>query len=174
MSLAKVLGEKRGLRNHMSLPRLTTAQILKWADAHHERTGEWPNVTSGKVFKAPGETWAGIKTALRAGTRGLPGGSSLAKLLAARRGVRSKKALPALTIKRILKWVDAHKTRTGMWPKQNSGGVLDAPGETWRGINDALMRGRRGLPGGSSLAKLLAEHRGVRRTVAGIPRQPRS
>jgi hypothetical protein len=30
-------------------------------------------------------------------------------------------------------------------------------GETWKGINDALDQGRRSLPGGSSLARLLAE-----------------
>jgi hypothetical protein len=37
--------------------------------------------------------------------------------------------------------------------------VLDAPGETWKGINQALWAGNRGLPGGDSLARLLRRHR---------------
>jgi hypothetical protein len=37
--------------------------------------------------------------------------------------------------------------------------VLGAPGETWAIVAGALFKGRRGLPGGSSLAKLLAEKR---------------
>jgi hypothetical protein len=35
--------------------------------------------------------------------------------------------------------------------------VADAPGETWAAINTALVRGHRGLPGGSSLSWLLSE-----------------
>jgi hypothetical protein len=37
----------------------------------------------------------------------------------------------------------------------------DAPGETWAGIDSALRTARRGLPGGSSLAKLLREVLGI-------------
>jgi hypothetical protein len=36
--------------------------------------------------------------------------------------------------------------------------VPGAPGETWRGINQALGSGYRGLPGGDSLARLLVRH----------------
>jgi hypothetical protein len=36
---------------------------------------------------------------------------------------------------------------------------MDAPGETWRGIDQALLQGLRGLPGGSSLTKLLKQGR---------------
>ena len=31
--------------------------ILRWADAHHDRTGEWPDITSGELFDAPNEKW---------------------------------------------------------------------------------------------------------------------
>src|SRR5262245_61677913 len=65
-------------------PALTTEQILAWADAHHARTGEWPRQRSGPVPEAPGLSWAGIDQALRYGRRGLPGGDSLARLLARR------------------------------------------------------------------------------------------
>ena len=52
--------------------------------------------------------------------------------------------------------------KTGEWPNQKSGDVLGAPGEKWRNINNALLMDLRSLPGGSSLAQLLAEKRGVR------------
>ena len=161
-SLAKLLAEKRGVRNIGDLPDLTIQQILKWADAHHKKTGEWPKEKSGEVLDAPSETWNGIVSALINGRRSLPGGSSLAQLLAEKRGVRNHRGLPGLTVGQILKWADAHHQKTGEWPKEKSGEVLDAPSETWNGIVSALVNGRRSLPGGSSLAQLLAEKRGVR------------
>jgi hypothetical protein len=82
-------------------------------------------------------------------------GSSLPQLLAAARGVRNTSGLPQLTDGQVLAWARAHKRRTGAWPSYDSGPVEDAGGETWGGINMALYKGRRGLPGGSSLAKLL-------------------
>jgi hypothetical protein len=105
------------------------------------------------------ETWNGINKALARGTRGPPGGSSLPSLLKEHRGVRNHLDLPPLTIKWILEMVDDHEQRTGSWPKVQSGKV---PGteETWSGIEAALFMGRRGLPGGSSLAKLRRKHFG--------------
>jgi hypothetical protein len=82
--------------------------------------------------------------------------SSLAKLLAEHRSVRNIHDLPSLTIEQILAWADEHKTTTGVWPGKESGAVTGA-NETWAGINAALSRGNRGLPGGSSLAKLLKQ-----------------
>ena len=40
-----------------------------------------------------------------------------------------------------------------------SGPVAEAPEETWRAVNMALAQGHRGLPGGSSLSRLLDESR---------------
>jgi hypothetical protein len=57
-------------------------QILAWADAHFDLTGEWPKALSGPVADAPGETWRATDNALRKGHRGLPGESSLSWLLA--------------------------------------------------------------------------------------------
>jgi len=62
--------------------KLTGAQILAWADAHHARAGAWPTTRSGPVAGAPGETWRAIDNALRRGHRGLPGDSSLFWFLA--------------------------------------------------------------------------------------------
>ena len=97
----------RTVRAITSLP-LTESQILEWADAHYKKTGDWPKVTSGEVLNAPGEKWMNIHAVLYAGGRGLPGGSSLAQLLAEKRGVRNVQDLPNLTVEQILKWADAH------------------------------------------------------------------
>jgi len=161
-SLARLLAERRNVRNIKQLPPLDRAKILAWADAHHERTGSWPIGKSGRIADAPGETWQGVHAALHMGCRGLPGGSSLARLLAEERGVRNIKQVPRLTVARILAWADAHHRHTGAWPGRNSLEVLDAPGETWHGVDNALRLGQRGLPGRSSLARLLALKRGVR------------
>jgi hypothetical protein len=63
-----------------------------------------------------------------------------------------------LTVQQILAWADAHKARTGRWPRAASGPVAGAPGEFWGTVNAALKWGRRGLPRRGSLAKLLALH----------------
>ncbi len=70
-----------------------------------------------------------------------------------------------LCVEQILAWADAHHAGHGVWPAVGpgtvSGVVAGAPGESWKAINHALALGLRGLPGDSSLAELLAEHRGV-------------
>ncbi len=165
-SLARLLAERRGRRNHLNLPGFSVSRILRWADAHFRRTGRWPTKLSGPIVDAPGETWNKIEYALRSGLRGLPGGSSLALLLSEHRGRQSQRDLPKVTVQRILDWADAHFRRTGSWPSLNSGSIVDAPGESWSRINNALGRGLRGLRGGSSLAALLLERRGRRNHMA--------
>ena len=143
-------------------PRLTIDQILAWADIHRERTGNWPNLQSGRVYLVPFETWYALNKALFYGRRGLPGGTSLIRLLAEHRGVRNRLALPPLSIEQILAWADAHRERTGNWPRMASGRIHGEPFETWFAVDGALRDGRRGLPAGSSLAILLRDHRGKR------------
>ncbi len=159
-SIAKLLEAHRGVRNVSCPPSLTEGEILAWADAHHVRTGMWPNYNSGAVMESPEETWMSVHMALQNGNRGLPGESSLARLLAEFRGVRNVANLPPLSEPQILAWADAHRASTGDWPKSTSGPVADAPGETWAKIDGALQQGNRGLPEKSSLARLLADHRG--------------
>jgi len=60
------------------------------------------------------------------------------------------------------------RTRPGSRPK----GLVAALEETWVAIETALRNGCRGLPGGSSLAKVLAEHRGLRRRGRPAARMP--
>jgi hypothetical protein len=142
---------------------LRIPQIVRWADAYRKRTGRWPSQQSGPVLEAPGETWAGIDESLRGGHRGLPGGSSLPRLLAHARGKEHPLDLRRLTVKQILTWADTWHTRTSKWPISTSGAIRGAEGLTWRLVDLALRDGRRGLPGGSSLSRLLAERRGASR-----------
>jgi hypothetical protein len=70
--------------------QLTVAQILDWADAYRAATGAWPSAASRPIGCAPGEHWKKIDGALSRGSRGLPGGDSLARLLV-RHGRRAKR-----------------------------------------------------------------------------------
>jgi len=42
----------------MSKPVLHIVDILRWGDAHYDRTGKWPETKSGELFDAPDEKWA--------------------------------------------------------------------------------------------------------------------
>ena len=158
-SLAELLAVERDLRNRHSRPPLTRKQILRWADAHFLQTGKWPTQFSGPIRDAPEESWAAVNTILMRGGRGLPGGSSLARLLAKYRGKRNRADLPPLSRKRIRAWAGSHFQRTGTWPTRASGAVTDAMGEMWKAIDSALRRGHRGLPGGSSLREQVGKAR---------------
>ncbi len=149
-------------RKYPKPAELSVSQILAWADTFHKRFGKWPHARAGRIAGSPGENWRKVDNALRIGLRGLPGGTTLAGLLFEQRGRRHLFKLPRLTEEQILIWADRHRKRTGRWPKQKSGPVLDRPEETWAGISDDLRSGRRGLAGGSSLADLLFRRRGVR------------
>ena len=67
-----------------------------------------------------------------------------------------------MTPHQVLGWADAHHARTGGWPHARSGPIPEAPGETWAKVHNALRVGRRGLAGGTSLARLLQAERGAR------------
>jgi hypothetical protein len=165
-TLARLLMRKRQVRNIQGLPPLTEKQILVWAKSHHERTGVWPTYYLRAVTDAPEESWMAINSALRDGGRGLPGGSSLAQLVASWLGIRNKVSMPDLSECQILKWADSHHRQTGQWPRVLSGPIVGAPGETWLAIDSALREGLRGLPGNDSLARLLQRQRGVRNKAA--------
>ena len=157
-----MLVEHCGKRRNSHAPSLSIPQILAWADAFRARTGRWPIVHSGPVALAPGESWGAIHCALLGGFRGLPGGSSLSRLLARERNVNQGRDCPSLTIPEILRRADAYHVRHGKWPKAMSGPIPEAPGETWRLVSEALRLGKKGLPGGTTLARLLSQERGAR------------
>jgi hypothetical protein len=158
-TLSQLLVAHRGSAALNRRPDLTVDQILAWVDAHHAAHGRWPVEDSGAVMAAPRETWGAISQALLYGRRGLSAGSSLARLLQDHRGVRNPRALPTLTLVQILAWADAYRTRHGDWPTARSGPVAEAPGEEWVNLDLALRKGFRGLPRGTTLAKLLTERR---------------
>jgi hypothetical protein len=59
---------------------LTAERVLALADAYRLLFGRWPLRNDGPVGNT-GEEWSKIDYALRHGTRGLKGGSSLSQLL---------------------------------------------------------------------------------------------
>ena len=166
-SLTRLLAERRGTRNPKAPPPLD--QILAWADAYHAAHGRWPIAAPIAVAEAPDESWDRIDRALRRGARVLSAGSSLARLLAERRGAGNPKRLPRLRIVTILAWADAYHAAHGRWPVAAPVPVPEAPDESWSRIDRALRRGERGLPGGSSLGRVLGERRGARKPGRDSP-----
>src|SRR5688572_5463732 len=118
----------------MSRAFLTVEQILSWADAYRERNGEYPTPASGNLPEDHTESWAAINEALRHGRRGLPGGSSLARLLADKRGLLNRVNLKPLTEDLIVAWARAWHHRHGRWPDRHSGPVPESPGDTWKKV----------------------------------------
>jgi hypothetical protein len=154
MSLPQILADRKPVRR----PLLTLEQIRAWAESHERVTGSWPDKADGPVAGAPGELWVDIDKALYRGNRGLPGGTTLAKM----RGGPSKQTrrpTSKLTVEQILAWVDAHHDVTGDWPGEYSGPIPGAPGERWAEISRALRDGGRGLPAGLALKAFIAQHR---------------
>jgi hypothetical protein len=161
-SVVRLLHQRLGvpLRRQIGEP-LTQKTIVNWAKTYHARTGTWPSVSTKERIHETGERWGTIDQALKMGHRGLPGGSSLARLLGKEKGsIRSLKR-PQLHIHEVLQWADAFRERTSRWPRQASGQIPEAPGLTWMNVNHALFYGNRGFRGGSSLARLLTRYRGA-------------
>jgi hypothetical protein len=155
VTLRRLLAERRGARNRLGLPPLTEKLILAWADAYHAARGKWPTRGSGPIPNT-GETWGGVEAALRQGGRGLKGSRSLPQLLAQRRGARDPQR-PPLSEGKIIAWAHRFFLTEARWPRRKSGKIPQSPGDTWMSVDAALSQGYRGLPGGSSLARLLRE-----------------
>ncbi len=99
ITLAMFLAEQRGFRGP-----LTEERILAWSDAFFQEHGEWPQADSGPIAGTYDETWFNIDVALYEGYRSLPGGTTLPRLLADRRGravhrsvARQRETCPALS-----------------------------------------------------------------------------
>lgn len=140
-------------------PALTVPLILSWMDAHFQETGRWPDEYSGAVLGTPRENWGTLNRALQVGNRGLPGGTSLARLRRETGRCEQRPPEHPLTVQMILAWADAHFQATGQLPQRTVKNVIGASDETWPAIDIALRRGGRGLPGGWSLSRLLKEYR---------------
>ncbi|HWL94457.1 MAG TPA: hypothetical protein VNT79_13090 [Phycisphaerae bacterium] len=155
-SLADLLVNERGKRKHLHRARLNPSIIRQWVIRHYERTGRWPSHAAGDIHNTDGETWTGVHSALVRGTRGLHGRSSLAQFThALREEIAARRKI--LKVQDILLWAKAHFRRHGEWPDRDSGRIPDAPGESWRRINDALRHGQRGIKVRTNLPLLLAD-----------------
>jgi hypothetical protein len=152
--------------------------VLAWADAFHERTGEWPKQRHWpEVIPESGdETWGNVIQAVARGLRGFPGTGTLFNLLAKHRGGRNVGRLPPLSERQILDWADAHHATVGEWPTCRclQQAIPGTDSERWFNVDQALRKGLSGLSGGSSLPKLLARHRGVPNLKTNIAARMRS
>lgn len=138
----KRLTKTRASRAIRNRPPLRISAILRWAAAHHEKTGRWPSVNSGPVKGVPGEHWNAINTALFMGYRGLPARSSLAKLLDRRMNGRCRKR-PASSPRHVLKRPGRHDPGRGMPPRIASVRILGSHGDVWRTYRTAALLDRR-------------------------------
>lgn len=138
---------------------LDETQVEEAARSWYIKNGEWPSRrTKGEIPELPGESWEGVNDALRRGCRGLPGGSSIYKLLAFR-GLTNRLVKNNLTRDKIWEAAKSWYNHNGEWPTQRTKGEIpELPNETWSILDNALESGLRGLPGGSSLPKFLTSH----------------
>ena len=153
-SLANLLLEKRGVRHHLAQKKLSIELIISWAKHHFQETRSWPTFKSGDVLADPSENWGAIRSNLVNGSRGLPSGLSIEKVLFSELGIVGVRSGKKLTEELIVKLAKAHFKLTKAYPNENSTWVLDGS-DSWAAISAALRDGHRGLEGGKSLAKLL-------------------
>lgn len=148
-SLYHFLCDHRGVAyRHMPKITLTVSQVLRWARAHHDRTGSWPGLNSGPVVGGPrGLTWRMLNAGLHAGRYGLPSGAYLGEFLIRNLGIRHPRHNPDITLDQVRKWAVAHHERTGRWPSsKRRDPIPESPGDNWERIRVALRDGYRGLP----------------------------
>jgi hypothetical protein len=151
----RACGERRG-----GIATISVELVLAWADAYHGATGRWPTIRSGPIAGVVGETWSSVNNALRKARRGLPGPTSLSRFLVEHRGPQARNGPPDLTIEQVLGWADVFDQAHGRWPRPTDRGTVPGSGGlNWKLINELLMRGRRDLPGGTTLFRLLLEYR---------------
>ena len=149
-SLPKLLGRQKR-------PPLTKEWIVEQAIIHHEATGKWPSRNSGPLLGIADESWLHIDNALRNRSRGLTDSTTLSRFLESH-GLK-RRPLP-LTTSWIAEQAIAFHKRNGEWPKTNSGKVCESVEDTWSIVNQALRKGSRGLPGGSSLKQFVSKLKG--------------
>lgn len=137
---------------------LSPRMILAWADEYFEDHGTWPHLKAGPIKGTLSETWRGVDFALNTATRGLKVKQSLTAFLRQHRNVFLRHE--PFTEDLILEWAKAFHRKTGKWPEATDRMVIEGVERTWNSINLALINGRRGLPGGSSL-KAFFKKRGI-------------
>lgn len=142
-------------------PPLTEAMIVEAIRAWTATHGHPPARKSGDATAyfphGKPETWNTVHQALRFGLRGLPGGTTLSALRDQSGFFTPTWRSHPLTEELIRSAAARHHARTGRWPSSKSGDATEDLGlpATWMDVENALKKGLRGLPGQSSLSKLL-------------------
>jgi hypothetical protein len=72
--------------------------------------------------------------------------------------LRPQREVP-LTVEQVLAWADRHHALTGLWPRADDGAIAEVSGENWGDLDRAFKQGRRGFPGGESLAEFIQRYR---------------
>ena len=143
--------------------RIALDDVLAWADAHFARHGKWPTQTSG-IIPESRFTWGAINTCLRSGLHGLPGASSLPKVLEEFRCVPPRRRPPQFFEEQILGWADAYYKTHGKWPTPRSGlvGVRPRTGGALKmrcarafAVSQPVVRWRSLLPSGEERRTVL-------------------
>jgi hypothetical protein len=121
--LVRRVGKSRGRREWFRLQ-----QIEGWARSHQRRRSCWPTCRSSDVVDAPGEAWRAVDKALRQGSRGLPGGDSLARLVGRLRASKARRSMvsprPASVAAPACSQVGAATQAGG---RRGRGGAADGP-----------------------------------------------
>src|SRR5262249_39151001 len=125
---------------------LTEAQVQAAIGQHYETNGETP-----RVAPAPsplGMNWDVLDRYLRQGRRGLPGGSSLPKQVAAfreARGLAVEGRPGPLTHEDVHEAIRAYFGEHRQRPTRSTPGQVPRIGITWGALENLLKRGGRGL-----------------------------
>ena len=140
---------------------LTENDVVQASQNFHRENGVWPQAASGRAdnhfnFST---SWGSVDIALKEGWWGLPGSSSLARLLH-ERGLKVNKIIKPsdLTEDAVVNAAIKFYRQFGQFPKTKmTDDAFPYIGfhTSWQGLNLAIARGKWGLPGGSSLARLL-------------------
>jgi hypothetical protein len=150
---------------HRTFVPLTESKIVRWANLHKRKHGNFPTFLSGVIdhIEARPDTWANINSALVFGDRGLQGGRTLPEFLD-----DYVKRTNTLSEEKILFWLDAYFEQHGEYPTKSTKGTLEG-GETWDGIDYALRKGTKGLAKrhpSDSLVDFVLRNRPARRPPA--------
>ena len=133
-------------------------QVLKAIRAHDQRLADELDALRTSIGKQPsGRVMMPRNVILAVPTLSIPNFERAFYV----RAVERVAERPPLTIEQILQWADAHKASTGKWPSTTAGQIPNTD-EHWVNIQAALRLGLRGLSSGSSLGRVLQEHRNAR------------
>jgi hypothetical protein len=162
-SIAKLISKHLGVRYKGDLPDFSEEKIVEWAKKYFLVHNKYPSIrTKPSDWLPEGETWIALDIALKRGTRGLPGGSSVAKLFEKYFGIRNKTNIPKISEQCIIDYMIVFKDKYGYFPHAHSKENEMLPsGESWHGFDKALRNARRGLTK-TTLASLKEKYFGIK------------